>query len=226
MTKVSVIIPAFNEERTIAEVVERVQATDISPLEKEIIVVDNNSTDKTNEIAKTFGTVQVMREQTPGKGAAVRAGFSVASGDILLIQDADLEYDPSDFPALLAPFEDSTIDMVLGVRIRDTSVKRSPLHYLGNWSITTATNLLYGASAEEYTGGYKLFRKSALVAITVHTNDFAYEHELVCKLLKRDANYREVPIRYIPRDYTRGKKINWKDGFKILWAVIKYRFVE
>lgn len=227
MKKVSIVIPAFNEAPTLAEIIRRVQAINLPSVQTEIIVVDNNSTDDTFMIAKSISGVRVIKEHTPGKGAAVRAGFREATGDIFLIQDADLEYDPSDYPELLAPILAGEADAVVGIRhYVGQKPNRGILYSLGNTAITLATNLLYGARAAEYTGGYKLFTKEAIKSITVHCNDFAYEHELVCKILKQGYTLVDAPIRYTPRDYAGGKKINWKDGFRILWAIVKYRFID
>ncbi len=228
MSKVSIVIPAYNEASTLREIVSRVQAVDIAPHEKEIIVVDNNSTDDTFAIASSIAGIRVIQESRPGKGAAVRAGFKASSGDILLIQDADLEYDPLDYPALIHPLAVGDADALVGIRkpTKTTGHLWSFLYYLGNTAITLATNVLYGGTASEYTGGYKVFTKQAVAGITVRTHDFAYEHELVCKVLKKKLRLVHIPIRYYPRDYSEGKKINWKDGFRILGAVIKYRFVD
>lgn len=228
MKKVSIVIPAFNESPTLAEIIRRVQAIDLSPLLVEIIVVDNNSTDDTFAIASNILGIRVIKERSPGKGAAVRAGFHEATGDILLIQDADLEYDPEDYPALLLPLVKGEVDAVLGIRAPTESEqpRRSILYKAGNAAITLVTNLLYLTYAPEYTGGYKVFTKNVISAVQVHSDDFAYEHELVCKILKQGHRVVHTPIRYHPRDYAGGKKINWRDGFKILWAVIKYRFVD
>ncbi len=228
MTKVSIVIPAYNEAPTLAEIIRQVQAIDLSPIEKEVIVIDNNSTDDTFAIASSFPNVRVLQEARPGKGAAVRAGFKAATGDIFLIQDADLEYDPKDYPALIQPLLDGEADALIGIRTptETTAHVWSFLYFLGNFAITFATNVLYGATAPEYTGGYKVFTRRAVEGVTVRTHDFAYEHELVCKILKGGGRLAHIPIRYYPRDYHEGKKINWKDGFKILWAVIKYRFID
>lgn len=157
----------------------------------------------------------------------MRTGFREATGDIFLIQDADLEYDPRDYPALLRPIVEGEAEMVVGIRhYVGEKPRRGILYWLGNATITFATNILYGAHAPEYTGGYKVFTKASVQSVTVRTNDFAYEHELVCKLLKRQHMLSSIPIRYSPRAYTEGKKINWRDGFKILWAIVKYRFID
>jgi len=228
MKKVSIVIPAYNEASTLEEIVSRVQAVDTSPYEKEILIVDNNSTDDTFSIASSLPGVTVIQERRPGKGAAVRAGFAQATGDIFLIQDADLEYDPSDYPALIRPLAEGEADALVGIRKPTETTKHvwSFAYFLGNGAITTATNVLYGGTASEYTGGYKLFTRETIEGITVRTHDFAYEHELVCKVLKKGLRLAHLPIQYHPRDYTEGKKINWKDGFKILWAVLKYRFTD
>ena len=228
MKKVSIVIPAYNEERTLAEIIRRVHAVDMGPLEKEIIVVDNNSTDRTFAIASALPAVRVLKEPIPGKGAAVKSGFRAATGDILLIQDADLEYDPHDFPAVLKPILDGTTEVVLGVRIEDRhpNWKINVLGHLGNFAITTLTNILYSNHAKEYEGCYKAFTKRLVDSVVVHTNNFDYDNELVCKILKRGYQTVDVPIHYHPRDYTEGKKINWKHGFMILWTIIKYRFID
>lgn len=227
MNKLSIIIPAFNEEKTVGEAILKVKESDTRPFEKEIIVVDNNSTDKTFQVASAFTGIKVIREQTRGKGAAVRRGFREATGDVLIIQDADMEYDPIDFPALLRPISEGRTEVVLGVRNEfHNGERRGFLHTLGNFAITFVSNVLYGNDAKEYTGGYKVFTKKAVDSVQVHSNDFAYEHELVCKVLKKGYRTVDVPIRYYRRSALEGKKINWKDGFKILWAVIKYRFID
>lgn len=228
MAKVSIIIPAYNEASTLEEIVSRVQAVDISPHEKEILIVDNNSTDETFAIASRLPGVRVIQESRPGKGAAVRSGFAQATGDIFLIQDADLEYDPRDYPSLILPLMNGEADALVGIRKPTETTKHvwSFAYFLGNGAITLATNVLYGGTASEYTGGYKVFTRKTIEGITVRTHDFAYEHELVCKVLKKGLRLTHLPIHYYPRDYTEGKKISWKDGFKILWAVIKYRFTD
>lgn len=226
-TKLSIIVPAFNEERTIEALLHKVLRADI-PLEKEIIVVDNNSTDRTAAIARSIPGVIVISEARPGKGAAVRRGVEEATGDIVIYQDADLEYDPDDYAAVLAPILEGKTELVLGVRIEGRH-GHPIIHYLGglgNLAITLTTNILYLNSAKEYEGCYKAVTMKALRSVNIETEHFGYENELVCKLLKRGYRTIDVPIHYYPRGYEDGKKIHWRHGFLILWTVIKYRFVD
>ena len=229
MNKISIIIPAYNEERTIAEIVKRVKEASVWSLEKEIIVVDNNSTDKTFEIANTTPGIKVFLEKEKGKGAAVKRGFKEASGDIVLIQDADLEYDPNDYEIVIKPILDGKTEVTNGVRIEDrlresNRISVGILGWLGNTLITWTTNTLYSNNAREYEGCYKAFTKKLVDSIEVKANDFDFENELICKILKRGLKPVDVPIHYYPRSYKEGKKINWRHGFKILWTVIKTRF--
>lgn len=225
--KLSVLIPAYNEERTIADLLRLVQAADIGPLEKEIIVIDNNSKDKTIELAGAVPGVRVVRELRPGKGAALKKGIEEATGDLVIFQDADLEYDPSDYAAMLEPILSGKTEAVLGVRIEPRH-SHPYIYYLGwlaNFVITTTTNILYLNNAKEYEGCYKAFTSILLRSIVIKTDNFDFDNELVCKLLKRGVKTVDVPIHYYPRGYDEGKKINWKHGIMILWTIIKYRFV-
>lgn len=199
-------------------------------LEKEIIVVDDGSKDGTREILKTISGIRyIFHDKNLGKGGAVKTGFKAATGDILTVQDADLEYDPSDYPAVIQPILDGKIEVTNGVRIENrlresNQISVGILGWLGNHAITWTTNLLFWNNAGEYEGCYKAFTKRLINEINVKTNDFDYDNELICKILKRGYKTVDVPIHYYPRSYTEGKKINWKHGFKILWTIIKTRF--
>jgi len=232
MKKLSIIIPTYNEKSTIEEIIKRIKAVNLMGLEKEIIVVDDGSKDGTREILKTIpGIRYIFHEKNLGKGGAVKTGFQNATGDILIIQDADLEYDPNEYYEVIKPILEGRTEVVLGDRIQpDKDLRRHKslywISWFGNWTITLLTNILYLNNAGEYEACYKAFTKKLIDSIPVKTNGFEYDNELVCKILKRGYKTIDVPIHYYPRSYEEGKKINWKDGFKILWTIIKYRFID
>lgn len=231
--KLSVVIPAYNEERTIAETIRRVKAVDLGGLELEIVVVDDGSKDQTRELLKTIPGIRVvLHERNSGKGAAVKSGFRAATGDIVLIQDADLEYDPQDYPALLQPILDGRAEATMGSRFILERLQffgkgaKSPFftHYIGNILIVRLTNALYRHSATDYEGCYKAFSKRVVDRIPIAANGFEYDNELICKLLRRGHRIAEVPIKYRPRTYEEGKKIKWQDGVRMVWTIVKWRF--
>jgi glycosyltransferase involved in cell wall biosynthesis len=231
--KLSVVIPAYNEERTVAETIQRVKTVDLDGLDVEIVVVDDGSKDRTREILQTIPGIRVvLHERNSGKGAAVKSGFRAATGDIVLIQDADLEYDPQDYGALLQPIVDGRVEAVMGSRFLLERLKffgegaKSPFfsHYIGNKPIVAITNGLYRHSATDYEGGLKAFSKRIVDSIPIDANEFEYDNELICKLLRRGYRIAEVPIKYRPRSYEEGKKIKWQDGVRMIWTIVKWRF--
>ncbi len=231
--KLSVIIPAYNEEQTIEAVVRRVQAVSLGPLGKEIIVVDDGSTDSTMGVLKGLPGIHCIRHaRNQGKGAAVTTGTKAATGEILMIQDADLEYDPEDYPAVIQPILDGRCDAVLGSRfLMERPVffgkRRSPYftHYIGNLTIVFLTNLLYGQRFTDYEGCYKAFTRALLVSTPVSAKGFEFDNELICKIMRKGARIVEVPIHYMPRTYQHGKKITWRHGLIMLWTILKWRFL-
>ena len=232
MQTLSVIIPAYNEERTIRDLIARVQAVDLGIVKKDIIVVDDASKDTTREIVKSIpGIRSIFHERNLGKGGALKTGIRAASGDFVIFQDADLEYDPMDYPAMIQPMREGNAAWTNGVRIAPTNDPRLRtfhgwLNWLGNHTITWITNLLYRHNAREYEGCYKAFPKSLLDSVEVVTNDFDFDNELVCKLLMRGIKPVDVPIHYTPRDYGEGKHIHWKHGFKILGTIVRLRLTR
>ncbi len=235
MIKLSVIIPAYNERQTIEEILRRVKEAPLDPdlnVEKEIIVVDDGSTDGTREILARIAEEQpdvkvIMHEQNQGKGAAIRTALQHITGDYVIIQDADLEYDPREYSVLLRPLVEGKADVVYGSRFLGPHRAFLFLHYLGNKFLNLVTNILYDTILTDMETCYKMFRADVIKGIPLHARGFEFEPEVTAKVLKRGYRVFEVPISYSGRDFHEGKKIHpWKDGLRALWTLIKYRFVD
>jgi glycosyltransferase involved in cell wall biosynthesis len=226
--KLSVIIPVYNEVESIEEILGRVRATKMA---KEIIVVDDGSIDGTRELLKKLdrkgGVHVVLHEKNQGKGAAVRTGMNIAKGDVLIIQDADLEYDPRDYPALLKPLEEGLADVVYGSRFLGGPRRVAMFwHMVANYMLTFMTNILYNTILTDMETGYKVFRRNVIEGMVLHANSFDFEPEFTAKILKRNYRIFEVPITFNPRDYAEGKKIKLHDAFEAVWTLLKYRFFD
>ena len=226
MPKVSFLIPAFNENATIRTVLEQVDAL---PLEKQIIVVDDGSTDGTGEAAEEWQQgrdyVVVVRKPNRGKGSAIRAAIPHIDGDIVVIQDADLEYDPTDVPALIDPIIRGNADVVFGSRLSGGRPQRAYLfwHLVGNRFLSLLTNVLYNTTLHDMETGYKAFRVEVLRSLDLRQDDFAIEPEITAKVCKRKFRIYELPIAYYGRSYAEGKKITWRDGVKAVWVLLAVR---
>jgi len=226
--KLSVIIPIYNEVNTIHTIVDRVLATNLAT---EIILVDDASSDGTRDLLASLdgnkGIRVILHDKNQGKGAAVRTGITAATGDVILIQDADLEYDPRDYPTLLRPIEEGLAKVVYGSRFLGGPRRVTMFwHMLANKMLTFATNLLYNTILSDMETGYKVFRREVLAGIKLRANRFDFEPEFTAKILKCKEDIYEVPISFNPRDYSEGKKIKMKDAFTAIWALLKYRFVD
>jgi glycosyltransferase involved in cell wall biosynthesis len=224
--RVSFLVPAYNEAATIVELLERVTALD---LEKQIVVVDDGSTDGTGDLADDWAKgrdgVVVIRQPNGGKGAAIRAAIPHIDGDIAVIQDADLEYDPADVPALIEPIERGAADVVFGSRLSGGRPQRAYLfwHLVGNRFLTLLTNVLYNTTLSDMETGYKAFRTEVLRALDLRQSDFGIEPEITAKVCLQRLRVYELPIAYYGRTYAEGKKITWRDGFKAIRVLLSVR---
>lgn len=245
--RLSIIMPVYNERATLEEIVERVRAVDLTvdkegtnslvrgplTLEREIIIVDDGSTDGSRDILAEWRREQpadmqiIFHERNGGKGAALRTGFQHATGDLVVIQDADLEYDPRDYLKLLVPVLEGRSPVVYGSRFMGGPRSAMSLsHTMGNKMLTVITNILFGTSLSDMETCYKCFRRDVIVDIPLHSRRFEIEPEITAKILKRGHSIFEVPISYNGREFHEGKKITWRDGFSAISTLVKYRFVD
>jgi len=228
---ISILIPVFNEVATLDTIVKRVCAADAGGLQKEIILVDDASTDGTDKILKDLGKNSDLKifshPFNRGKGAAIRTALESATGDIVLIQDADLEYDPADYPILLKPLLDGRADVVYGSRFLGGPHRVLLFwHYMANKFLTLLSNMLCNLNLTDMETGYKVFKRKCVQDLNLNAERFGIEPELTAKLARRRFRFYETPISYSGRDYSEGKKIGWKDGLAALWFIVRYRFFD
>ncbi len=227
LVKLSIVIPVYNEKATLLELVKRVEAVDY---EKEIILVDDASTDGSreilqNEIEGKGGAVVLYHKRNRGKGAALRTGFAKTTGDIVIVQDADLEYDPKDYAVLIGPILDGRADVVFGSRFLGGPHRVLFFwHYVGNLFLTMLSNVMTNINLSDMETCYKVFRREVLNDITLTCDRFGFEPEFTAKIARKRFRIYEVPISYSGRDYSEGKKIGWKDGVAAIWFIIRFRF--
>lgn len=229
--RLSIIIPLFNEEEAIRESIRRIKSVPLPDLEKEIVVIDDGSVDRSPQILKEIEGIRVLtHEKNKGKGAAIKTGIANSTGDLLLIQDGDLEYNPEDYAVLLEPLLKGRARLVMGSRFlyekpRFFTTNGDPFfsHFLGNLFIVGVTNWLYGQKKKDYESCYKVFSRSLIESFPIEADGFEFDNELICKALRRGYEIEEVPVRYRPRSYEEGKKIKWQDGVRILWTILKWR---
>jgi glycosyltransferase involved in cell wall biosynthesis len=239
--KLSIVMPVYNEIGTIAEILRRVRAVQLTvpvgfgsengmvvEFEREVVVVDDGSTDGTREYLRTLegdlDVVVIFHDRNQGKGAAVRTGLQHASGDVMLVQDADLEYDPRDYPALLQPIVEARSQVVYGSRFRGGPTKAMFFwHMVGNRFLTLVTNILYDTILSDMETCYKVFAREVAEQLNLKAPGWGFDPEITAQILKRGYRIYEVPISYTGREFGEGKKLSWRDGFTVLWTLLKYR---
>jgi glycosyltransferase involved in cell wall biosynthesis len=219
---VSFLIPAYNEGGTIATVIERVQAL---PFAQQLIVIDDGSTDGTAAAVQAYEGVLLLRQENRGKGAALRAGIPHVDGDIVVVQDADLEYDPNDVPALIEPILDGRADVVYGSRLSGGRPQRAYLfwHRAGNRLLSLVAGVLFNTTLSDMETGYKAFRADVLASLELRENGFGIEPEITGRICKQHLRIYELPVSYYGRTYDEGKKITWRDGFRAIWVLVRVR---
>jgi len=228
--KLSVVVPVYNEAETIAEIIQRVVSVELGDVEKEIILINDGSSDGTGNILEKLHNrwpelVKVVHhDQNQGKGAAIRTALQHVTGDVVVTQDADLEYDPQEYPKLLAPFKNPDVQVVYGSRNLQKNPRSSWSFYWGGRLVSWVANLLYGSTLTDEATGYKLFRTDLLRSLNLQSKRFEFCPEATGKVLQRGVEIHEVPISYSPRTQAEGKKIGWRDGLHAIWTLLKHRF--
>ncbi len=233
--KLSIIIPIYNEAKTIMPLLKKIEAVGMGSIKKEIILVDDCSTDGSRDILKTLNGryIKIFQDKNQGKGAALKAGIKAATGDFIIFQDADLEYDPEDYKKLLSPVLDGKANIAFGTRFVGQEFRpfgkhktMHSTHWIGNKLLSFAFNFLYGTKLTDVEPCYKLFKSHVLKSVDVKTNRFEYDIELMCKLVKKGNKIIQLPISYSPRKFEEGKKIDWKDGVVALWTMVRNRLTS
>lgn len=228
MKKITILIPVYNEVSTLEEILRKVENADFCGLEKEIILIDDYSTDGTRELYAKLPYKVLYHDYNQGKGAALKTGFENTTGDVIVIQDADLEYDPVDYAPLVKLIVEGHADVCYGSRLSGGKPSRSFMftHLIGNKFLSLLTNILYGSTLTDMETCYKAFKADFIKGIEIKSKRFDFEPEITAKVLKRGARLYELPVSYYGREFSEGKKITWKDGFHAIIALVKYRFID